>query len=225
MGLSSSSTKSNSTVTPDAQYAPQINAAAGAVQSAYNTAAPVAQGVSTTLQGQLPGLTSNIGAGSASLGAANNYNQYVLGGNLLEGSPYLAQIMANTNQDVRNQVDGTFSAAGRTGSGAQSYALGKALAANDTNLQYTDFNNQLGRMDQAAAQAPALASAGLGSYLTAAQGAVGIPQSAADQFASSTGALTGRYVNTTGTTTQTQSLGAYLAQIAGNAAANASRGG
>lgn len=214
MGLSSSTSTSTKTNAPTAYASPYINAGGAALQSTYGQTAPVAQNISTTLQGTLPTLASNITAGANTVGAANNYDQYVLGGGLLSGNPYLQKQIDATDNSVANRVNTTFSQAGRTGSGANTYALGSALANNETNLRYSDYTGELANMNAAAANASNLGAAGLNDYLGAGNGAVTIPTSAASGYAGSLGSLFGQYSTQTGTTTSTPSLGDILAKAA-----------
>ncbi|MFE8106911.1 hypothetical protein [Sphingomonas melonis] len=225
MGLSSSKTKQ--TNEPSAFAKPYISAGANALQSAYGQSQGVAQGISDTLAAQLPGLAQLAFNPSQGLTAATDYNTKVLNGGFLgAGNPYLQGQIDQTNAGVSAKVNGAFSSAGRTGSGANVNALGRALAANETGLRYTDYSNERQAMAQAAALAPSLDAArfsGLGAYLQAANGAVGIPLSAAGQYAGGLGSLLGQYNTQTGTTSQ--GLGSILGSVAGAGLAGWASGG
>lgn len=218
IGLSSSKTKQ--TNAPSAYAKPYITQGATALQGAYQQVQPLATSISNTLGAQLPSLADKAFTPSEGLTAATDYNTDVLGGKYLDaGNPYLQSQIDTTNADVRAQIAAAFSKAGRTGSGANVNALSRGLAANESNLRYTDYSNERQRMGQAASLAPSLDAAqyqGLGAYISAAQAAVGLPQNAASAYAGGVGGLLGGY--NTSTTTQSPSLGLMLSQIASNAA-------
>ncbi|MDP1026280.1 hypothetical protein Q5H91_03575 [Sphingomonas sp. KR1UV-12] len=203
MGLSSSKTKQTSD--PSKFAKPYISSAAGALQDAYAAAQPTISAVSGTLGAQLPSFAAKAFGPNAQLDAATDYNTSVLGGKFLdEGNPYLQAQIDATNSGVRDRVAAQFSAAGRTGSGANQYALGKALSENETGLRYTDYSNERARMGQAASLAPSLDAAkyqGLGAYLQLANGAIGLPQQSAQAYAGGLGSLLGQYQTRTGTYT------------------------
>lgn len=107
------------------------------------------------LSGKLSGNYDNL-AGKADtasqLGSkASGYYGDVLGGKYLEGNPYLDAIMGQIGADVTNATNSQFTAAGRYGSGAHTGVLAKELANADSMLRYGDYNNQMNRMDTAAA--------------------------------------------------------------------------
>jgi hypothetical protein len=216
MGLSKSKTKT--TNDPSAFAKPYITSGAGALQDAYGQTSGLASSISQNLAGQLGGLSDKAFGTDPALQSATNYNQSVTDGTYLDaGNPYLQGQIDQTNNDITDKVNSAFGSAGRTGSGANTYSLGKSLSENENNLRYTDYNNERARMSTAAGQAPSLNAAqynGLGAYLTAAQSAVGIPQQAAGTYASGLAGLLGNY--NTSTQTSSPSLGAILAQISGN---------
>jgi hypothetical protein len=195
--------------------------------SAFNQAQPALNAASATLNAALPGAAERAFGANPTLDAATSYNNNVLGGKYLDqGNPHLEAQIGATNNSIRDRVGAQFSAAGRTGSGANQYALGRALAENETGLRFTDYNNERGRMSAASSLAPSLDSgrnAALASYLQAAEAAAGLQMSAAQRYAGGIGSLVGGY-NTT-TSTQTPSLGMMLAQAAGNVASAWAGGG
>lgn len=224
MGLSKS--KTTQTNAPSSYAKPYIDAGANALGSAYGQSQGLASGISDTLASQLPGLQEKAFGSNAGLDAATGYNTDVLNGKYLAaGNPYLQGQIDNTNADVQGRVQSQFSAAGRTGSGANVNALGRALAANETGLRYTDYSNERQAMGQAAGLASGLNSAqyaGIPAYLQVAQTAAGLPLSTAQQYSGGLGSLLGGYTTQTGTSSP--SLGMILAQMAGNAA-SAYKGG
>jgi hypothetical protein len=220
LGISSS--KSKQTNDPSAYSKPYITAGAGALQSAYGQSQGIASGISDTLAAQLPGLAQQAFNPSQGLTAATDYNTKVLNGGFLgAGNPYLQGQIDQTAADVTGRIQSQFSAAGRTGSGANVNALGRGLASAENALRYADYGAERQAMAQAASLAPSLDAArsnGLGAYLQAATVAAGLPLSTAQSYAGGIANLMGRYG--TQTTSSSPGLGAILAQIAGNTSAN-----
>lgn len=108
----------------------------------------------------LPGLFGQIGASDPNLAAAGNYTQGVLGGQYMNGNPYLDAALQRTRQDVTNDVNSQFSAAGRYGSGAQTDVMTRRLSDAENQVRMADYNAQMGRMDQAAQTAAGLSQTG-----------------------------------------------------------------
>lgn len=184
MGLSSSSSKQ--TYKPAAQQ----TAAANTLTNAYNAAQPNTQAITSQLSGLVPGLASTMTGTQAGVGAASGYYNDVLGGKYLDaGNPYLNGVINTSNNSIQDRVNGSFSAAGRTGSGANTYALTKALGENETALRYGDYNSQLSRMESAAQGAGNLNAQQLASLLGLSTTAAGLPLSQAQQYASGIGSL------------------------------------
>jgi hypothetical protein len=225
MGLSSSTTKT--TNEPSAYAKPYISAGANALQGAYGQTAGLASGISQNIAGHLGDLSNKAFGTDPGLGAATGYNTDVLNGKYLgSGNPYLQGQIDQTDNNVTDRVNSAFGRAGRTGSGANSYTLGKALSENENNLRYADYSQERARQEQAVGMAPSLNASqytGLGAYLQAGQSAVGLPQQAASSYAGGISGLLGGY--NTGTQTSTPSLGAILAQIGANAAKAGAGGG
>lgn len=194
--------KTKTTTGPSAAALPNLNAATGALNTAYGQSSALAnQGVGV-LQSNLPtvlGQTLN----NPTLAAANGYAQDVLGGKYLTGNPYLDQQIQNTNASVTDSVNSGLGSRGLTGGSAQTQLLARELAKNESNLRYTDYNNQMSRMDSAVGNAAGLSSAGnqgiatLLAYLT---GTAQLPQSVASQYAGGIGSLWGDSKTTTQTT-------------------------
>lgn len=212
--------KSTSTSGPSKAALPNINAATNALGSAYQQAQPFIQQGTEALSGALPqvlGQTLN----NPTLGAANAYTRDVLGGKYLTGNPLLQQQIDATNSSVANGVNGAVGTRGLTGGSAQQQILARELAKNETSLRYTDYNNERSRMDSAVGSAAGLSSAGnqgIAALLAYLNGGASLPLDAASQYAQGIGGLWGN--STTTTQKQSPSLGAILAQIAGNAAAS-----
>lgn len=215
--------KSKTTTGPSKAALPYINSATSAVQDAYGQSSALANQAVGTLQANLPTVLAQT-LNNPTLGSANEYTQSVLGGKYLTGNPYLESQIANTNASVADGVNGAIGTRGLTGGSAQTQLLARELAKNESNLRYTDYNNERTRMDNAVGSAASLSSAGnqgiaaLLAYLT---GTAELPQSVAGQYASGIGSLWG---NST-TTTQKQGLGSMLGGIVGSGLAGWASGG
>lgn len=225
MGLSK--TKQKSTTAPTDYARPQLDAAGNALTTAYSGIQPTIQNISSTLSAQLPGLADKAFGSDPGLTAATDYNTDVLSGNYLgESNPYLRAIADETAGFTTNRINSAFGAAGRSTSPANQEALTRGLASARNNLFATEYSNERNRMGQAAALAPTLNSnqyTGLGAYLSAAQGATGIPLDAARAYSGGLGSLFSPFNTTTGTSSP--SLGAIIAQIGSNAAKAYAGGG
>lgn len=84
------------------------------------------------------------------LGAAQRHTQNVLGGQYLNGNPYLEGMIAKMRGNVTDQVNSQYSLGGRYGSGAHVGNLTSELANAENSARLADYNTQMGRMDQAA---------------------------------------------------------------------------
>ncbi|SES08586.1 tail fiber domain-containing protein [Sphingobium sp. YR768] len=210
MGLSSSKT----TTGPSKQALPYLKAGSSAVQSAYDSSKGVTADVTNALQSSF----DNYSVSNPTLNAANSYTTDVLSGKYLDaGNPYLQGVIDDTNASVSDQINALFSKAGQTGSSRQVGELGKQLASAENNLRYSDYNNQLSRMDTAANTATSLNSANNANYATQASlGSTlnGIPMQNATDYANALASLWG---NST-TTKQSAGIGQMLLQAAGAAA-------
>lgn len=122
-----------------AQQGAQANKLLGQFTSNY-------QGAQNQAQSAQAGYQAALGGGA---NAASYYND-VLNGKYLNSNPYLQAAINATNQDVSNAVNSQFEQAGRYGSGAYTGELAKQLANADNAIRYSDYNNQMGRMDTAA---------------------------------------------------------------------------
>ncbi|MGV0964195.1 MAG: hypothetical protein ACOYBT_09925 [Polynucleobacter sp.] len=221
MGLSSS--KSTSTTKP--VYSAQIEGAANNVNAAYGAQSPKISAITDALGGLAPNLVGRFTNGDSGVNAAKSYDTDVLSGKYLHGSPELDAIVSQTNDSTRNGLAASLGTRGLTGGSAFGDIITRALAQNETGLRYQDYGAERSRMDAASGRAPGLAAAGylpIQSLLEIAQ-AQQLPVQAAAGAGSSIGGLLGQY----GTTTQktSPSLGAIIAQLAGNAAQAYAMGG
>lgn len=217
MGLSGGSTtqKQQQTVTP--VYDPQLQGAAGQATQQYNVQTPKLTNITDMIGGLAPQFASTLQNGDSNVNAARAYNSDVLSGKYLGSNPYLEGIIANSNDDTRNGLAASLGTRGLTGGSDFANIISGALAKNDTNLRYTDYGNQLSRMDQAASAAPSLAAAQYLplSALEDTANAQLLPQQAANSLSGTIGGLLGQYTNSNGTvkTTQNPSLLSSLGQV------------
>lgn len=194
MGLSSKTQKSSTKPV----YAPQIEAAAGNISSAYNAQAPKITGITDQLAGLVPGLMDRYTNGDANVNAAKTYNTDVLSGKYLDaGNPYLDAIVDKSANTARNETAGALGTRGLTGGSAFADIISRNVNDASNTLRYNDYNTERGRMDTAAGQAGSLAAAGelpLASLMSILQ-AQSAPVSTAAGAGAATGGLLGQYTN------------------------------
>lgn len=208
--------KSKTETKPWTPAQPYILDAASNLKSTYAANAGNTQQLADDVTGLMPGLLQKYNDGNPALKAATGYATDVLSGKYLSSNPYLDGVINNSNNDVRNQVQASVGSRGGTGGSAYYGILSRELAKNDTNARFTDYNNQMGRMDSAAQLAPSLAAAdyaGVTPILATAEAGAQIPYQAAQAYASGVGGLLSPYQ----TTTQKSSPLSLLAQLGGGA--------
>lgn len=108
----------------------------------------------------LEGIEQRAASGSPLVGQSQDYISKVLSGDFIkEGNPYLEGVRDSITRSVMPGVNATFSMAGRTGDpgGAHAYSLSKALSDSFSPYAFQNYENERGRMDQAAQFAPQLA--------------------------------------------------------------------
>ncbi len=221
MGVSGSKTKSTSKPV----YGSQIEGAASNISNAYSAQAPKITGITDNLSTLVPGLIEKYTQGDPNVTAASGYNADVLSGKYLNSNPYLEGIVQQAGNDARNQTAAALGPRGLTGGSSFADIISRNVANASQTLRYNDFNTQLSRMDQAAAQAPSLSAA---QYQALAPvfdilNAQSAPVQAASGAGAGIGGLLGQYTNTT--QKSSPSLGAIIAQMAGNAASGWAAGG
>lgn len=219
MGLSSSSKSSTTTSGPSAAALPYINAASGALGSAYNTAQPTANMVGSSLFDAFNSFNASRQNNPLTTGATN-YVSDVLGGKYLSGNPELQNVINTTNESVVDRINAMFSRAGHSGSSRQIGELGKQLAANESGLRYQNYSDEQNRIGNAIGQALALRGAegqdfqtllGLGS------GAVNLPLNPAQVYAGGLGSLWGNSQTTNGTVKESGNIFNSLLNAAASA--------
>jgi hypothetical protein len=218
------SKKSKTTTKPWKEAQPHILGAAGALGGAYQANAGGIQGMTNSVTDLLPGMIEKYKEGNPAVNAATGYNTDVLSGRYLnEGNPYLDEMLANSNDDIRNQMQAALGVKGLTGGSSYADLISRNIAKNTLNTRYGAYSDERNRMGQAAGQAPGLASADViqvAPMLATLQAGL-TPLDAAGQYAGSLGGLLGGY----NTSTQRKSPWEYLSQAAGNAAQAYAGGG
>jgi hypothetical protein len=115
-------------------------------------------GFSPETEAALLAQASRARRGSPLTAAARGQLQDVLRGNYLgQGNPYFAQMAQRIADTVTPQVNSQFAAAGRYGSGAQSGALGQALAGEIGSLAYQNYADERANQLRASELAPDVA--------------------------------------------------------------------
>lgn len=196
--------KTRTTQTNRPIYSAQIEGAAQGVQNAYSQAQPMIGQVS-----------SNLGTISNNLLTQGTDPTVAMGQQTLQDmmqggeNPYLQQMIDQTNSSVRNQLQAQMGRRGAVGGSDYTNLIARALARNETEARFGDFNAAQQRRLQAAGMAPtllqgALMPTQLGAQLGA-QGAM-LPLQAGALNAASIGGLLGQYQDVRGTQTQSGGL-------------------
>lgn len=217
--------KSKTKSTNKPVYEAEIKGAANTFTGAYNQAAPGLQAGADQFAGIREGILDRYNSADNPLNAARSYYGKVLSGDYLQSNPELQNIIDQTGNDVSNGVSAGLGTRGLTGGSAQIGIMSRELAKNASGLRYQDYNNQLGRMDNAAASVGSLGqaeSAMLAPAISAYQ-AQTAPMMAASDYAGGIGGLLGQYQNTK--TTQSGSMGQLLAGLGGSALSGWASGG
>lgn len=109
-------------------------------------------------QAALDAQTQRALLGSPLNQAAQGYAQDVLNGSFLSGgNPYFQGAFNAMAGGVTDAVQAAMARSGRLGSGAETSVLTKQLGDLGSRLMFQNYENERGRMDQAAQYAPALA--------------------------------------------------------------------
>ena len=95
------------------------------------------------------------GAEAGIYGAQGLVND-TIGGKYLNANPYLDKMMATTNANIADTVNGQFTAGGRYGSGMHAGVLAKQIGEANNALQYQNYADERGRQVNAVGQASGL---------------------------------------------------------------------
>ena len=206
--------KSSSSTKPLKEYKPYITAAAGGLQSAYQNNSGQIQDATNSVMGLLPGMIDKYKAGDSGINAARSYNTSVLNGKYLDqGNPYLDQMVAQSNNDVRNQMEAALGAKGLTGGSNYADLISRGVAQNTLGMRYQDYAQERARMSDAAGQSPSIAAGDViqvAPMLSTLDASL-TPLQAAGGYASGIGGLLGQYTKTK----QKSGVGGLLGGLAG----------
>lgn len=223
MGLSGGS--SSKSVSGSAQpWAKKIAApAANQVVGVFNQQQPALQNLTDTVQGKIPGLSSNFEGWNPTVGQSRDYYGDVLGGKYLDpaSNPGLSSVLDRVRGDVSDEVNSQFSLGGRYGSGAHTGVLTDRLADAEGNILYGNYNQERERQDAAAGEVNQVQGQSLASLLQAAGVGAELPYTGTNNLASSLAALFSGG-------TQTQKNPGIMGQVIGaigQVGAAAARGG
>lgn len=219
MGLSGSKTTTTSTQTNKPIYGAQIEGAAKSQQAAYNRQLPAINQFSDNMMDLSGDLLGKYNAGGdRSVRAANRYVTQTLNSDPTN-NPYLDDMIAISNDNVRNDLQAKMGTRGLTGGSAYYDMIGRGLAQNETGLRYNDYNNAMDRKQQAAGMASSVAAGKylpLSAAMAAGQQGAMLPLQASLANSAGVGGLLGQYQTVNGTQTQKQSgglLGGLLGSV------------
>ncbi len=176
------------------------------MQGAYDQAQPAIADLSTNMRGASNDLFAQYRAGDPTIQMAQATARDMMQGG---ENPYLQQMIDQTNSSVRNQMQASLGRRGLSGGSDYTNLIARALARNETEARFGDFNQSQQRRLQAAGMAPGLLA---GSYLPlqmaseiGTQGAM-LPLQAGALNAASIGGLLGQYQDTKARTVQSGGL-------------------
>ncbi len=170
--------------------------------SVYNAAKPGLSGITNTVQSMIPGLYDQWQQGNPMLNSAQQYGQNVLGGQYLNGNPYLQSMIDQTNNDIQSRVGGAFGSRGTFGSTAHMGAMAREMANAENALRYQNYNTERGYQQQAMQSAPQMAAAdylGVTPLLSAAQAGAELPYTGMNNYSSALSQLMNGSVQKQGT--------------------------
>jgi hypothetical protein len=184
---SKNKTKSTETLAPSTYSQPFIDDAASTLRPAYEQSQSI-------MQQYLPQVQQGV----------DFYGDTMAGKYLDKENPYLESMIGDTNQSIADSVNSQFSGA-RFGSGYHTRTLADRIGQNENNLRYGNYATERGYQNDAAGRQASLI-----------QGAVGLPQQAAGNYAGNINALLGRYAtsNSTGTNTSSPGIGQLIGSLA-----------
>ena len=215
MGKKSSSSESK----PPKEFMPFMMGGARSAQDAYNQNAGSIQNNTDSINGMFPDLVANYRQGDAGVNAARGYVTDTLGRDPTN-NPYMEQMLADSNGDIRNQMQAAMGAKGLTGGSSYADLITRGIAKNTLATRYQNYEQEMQRKAQAAGMAPGLSAADNARIapLLAAQQAGMMPLQASGMYTGSLGGLLGGYVKQT----QNPSTGSSIAQGIGTVASLAS---
>jgi len=198
--------KSTTTQTVRPIYAAEVEGANRQQQDAYNRSMPMINDVSNNLGSASADLFQQFRQGDPTIQMAQSTARDMMQGG---ENPYLQQMIDQTNSSVRNQMQASLGRRGLSGGSDYTNLISRALARNETEARFGDFNNQQNRRLQAAGMAPGLLQ---GSYLplqmATQAGTAGamLPLQASLANSAGTAGLLGQYTNSRARTVQSGGL-------------------
>lgn len=202
------SKKTKTTQTNKPIYSGQIEGAASGITSAYNAAQPAINQFSGNASGASNDLFTRYREGDPTVSAANDYIQQTLSGDPAQ-NPYLEQMIAQSGDDVRNQMQAALGAKGLTGGSDYSKLIAREIGRNSLGLRYQDYGAERDRMTQAAGMAPVISAAQylpLEAAMSTGQAGAMLPLQAAIAQGAGVGSLLAPYQTQTGVTKQKNGL-------------------
>jgi hypothetical protein len=164
--------KSTTTSQPWQPAQGNILGAINTVQDTVNGNQGNLNSIAGGITSQLPGLAQKAFGDSPLLNAGNSYATDVLGGKYLTGNPYMDQMIGQTDQSVRDQVNSMFGKSGMSMGSPYAAEMTKELANSENNLRYGDYSQERTNQQQVAQMIPSLFAgqfSGVSPYLQAAQ--------------------------------------------------------
>lgn len=140
-------------------------------QANYNALDPTANGLNAEQQG------------------AFNLLNPIAQGSMMQGNPYLDEVINRTSQDIGNSSNMMASAAGRYGSGAHQGVLNDAIGDMSAKLRYQNYGDEANRRDAAINSLFGMGSTGAGQRSTALNQRFGMGTQGAAQKADAVGSL------------------------------------
>jgi len=191
------SKKSTTETGPSAYAKPYIAQAQGALTNAYNQNAGAIQNIASNIQGLNPQMMEQYKANTGNVNAARGYIGDVLGGKYMKGNPYLEQNLADTRSQTLEDVGSMFAGAGRYGSGQSSRIAADRIAAAENQARMANYENEMGRMGQAAAAAPQMSAADLDALLKSGAAGAEMAYAGVNPYVAGTQGLMGGYTTST----------------------------
>lgn len=124
--------------------------AGAAVNGGIGNAAAGANAATGAITGAL-GTAGNL-ANGATVNGANQYLTPFANGSMSGNNPYFQNTVDMLAQSLRPQIDGSFGAAGRYGSGANAHAFADALSKQAGGLAYQNYGDMMNRQLSSAGQ-------------------------------------------------------------------------
>lgn len=218
MGLSGGSSTSKSG-SAQGWAKPFAKAGAASAQDVFNQQQPKLQGLTDTVQGTVPGLSTSFQGWQPLTEKSRGYYDDVIGGKFLDPSsnPGLQSVLDRNARDVTGQVNSQFSMAGRYGSPTHGGMLARELADSNGAILADAYNRERGYQDAAAGAVNQGESQSLASLLQAAGVGAELPYTGTNNLASALSALFsgGKTVQKTGVL---DSIIGAVGQVGANAA-------